>query len=145
VPPLRQDRHEMNSSLVAGGARSSAPLPRPKTLSRDRHFHPISREKIVRAAHRIAEAVHPEKVILFGSYAYGHPTADSDVDFLIVHPARTRSQRMNVAIKASTALEPRPFPVDILVRSAQKIRQRVKMGDGFLQEISQRGRVVYER
>lgn len=99
----------------------------------------------MKAAQAIARAVHPEKVILFGSYAYGQPTEDSDVDFLIVHPARTRSQRMNVTIKASTALEPRPFPVDLLVRSAQKIRERVEMGDGFIQEICQRGQVVYER
>jgi predicted nucleotidyltransferase len=89
--------------------------------------------------------VRPEKVILFGSYAYGVPTKDSDVDFLIVHPARTRSQRIEIAIKASNALEPRPFPVDLLVRSADKIQERVKMGDYFLREISQRGQVVYEQ
>ncbi len=52
---------------------------------------------------------------------------------------------MEIALKASDALEPRPFPVDILVRSADKIRERVKMGDYFLQEISQRGQVVYEQ
>lgn len=110
-----------------------------------RRFRPIARDEIVRAARKIAEAVRPEKVILFGSYAYGVPTKDSDVDFLIVHPARTRSQRIEIAIKASNALEPRPFPVDLLVRSADKIQERVKMGDYFLREISQRGQVVYEQ
>ena len=145
MPSLLQTRQEVKLSPRKGIVRPSGQFPRPTTLPRRRSFRPISREEILKAAQAIARAVHPEKVILFGSYAYGQPTEDSDVDFLIVHPARTRSQRMNVTIKASTALEPRPFPVDLLVRSAQKIRERVEMGDGFIQEICQRGQVVYER
>ena len=145
MPSLRELRHDVNPAPMAGMTRPLAHLPRPKTFRPRRRFKPIARAEIIKAAKTIAQAVHPEKVILFGSYAYGKPTEDSDVDFLIVHPARTRSKRMEIALKASWALEPRPFPVDLLVRSADKIRERVKMGDFFLQEISQRGQVVYEQ
>jgi predicted nucleotidyltransferase len=98
------------------------------------------------AARCIARAVQPEKVILFGSHAYGKPTADSDVDFLIVDSrANTRHRRFEMAIQASRALDPRPFPVDILVRSPRQIRFRVANGDFFLREVMSRGRVLYER
>lgn len=142
---LRQNPDEVTPTPVGGVSRPSAHLPRPLTFPPRRRFKPIAREEILKAAQSIAQAVRPEKIILFGSYAYGKPTEDSDVDFLIVHPARTRSKRMEIALKASWALEPRPFPVDLLVRSADKIRERVKMGDFFLQEISRRGQVVYEQ
>jgi predicted nucleotidyltransferase len=99
----------------------------------------------VKAAQAIAKAVRPEKVILFGSYADGQPTQDSDVDFLVIHRAPTRPARLNVAYKAHDALSPRLFPVDIVVRSTKQIRDRVGHGDFFLDEITSRGQVLYER
>lgn len=99
----------------------------------------------MKAADAIAQAVRPEKVILFGSYAYGQPTEDSDVDFLVIHRSSTRPARLNVAMKASKALEPRLFPVDIVVRSTKQIRERVGHGDFFLEEITTKGQVLYER
>jgi predicted nucleotidyltransferase len=93
----------------------------------------------------ISRAVHPEKIILFGSYAYGKPTEDSDVDFLVIHRASTRPARLNVAYKAHTALSYRSFPVDIVVRSERQMRDRVGHGDFFLDEITAKGQVLYER
>ena len=92
----------------------------------------------------MAEAVRPEKIILFGSYAYGHPTHDSDVDYLLVVKDRTRKKRHIISYKASSALIPRPFPVDIIVRSSREIAPRIKGGDFFLEEIFEKGRVLYE-
>lgn len=92
-------------------------------------------------ADRIARAFRPERIILFGSYAYGHPTPDSDVDLLIVMPHSGKSWES--AARTRTHVEA-GFPLDLLVRSPTQIRDRVRMGDPFLAEIVQRGRVMYE-
>ena len=95
------------------------------------------------AIERIVEAVRPLKIMLFGSYAYGTPTPDSDVDLLVVMD--TPASRVERFAKVSGALRPRPFPVDILVRTPQELRQALESGDPFLTEIVSRGCVVYEQ
>ncbi|HLE14766.1 MAG TPA: nucleotidyltransferase domain-containing protein [Anaerolineales bacterium] len=95
------------------------------------------------AIERIAHELKPEKIILFGSYAYGKPDPDSDVDLLIImetgEPTRERTW------KVSRLLIPRRFPVDILVRTPEEIEQALEQGDFFIQEILERGSVLYER
>ena len=96
---------------------------------------------IQRYARQVAEQFHPEKIILFGSFAYGRPHADSDVDILVVMPARnqlSQAARISVAVGA-------PFPLDILVRTPDNLRWRLKEGDSFLQEIMAQGKVLYEK
>ncbi len=105
----------------------------------------ITRNRIKAAADCIAEAVNPERIMLFGSYAYGRPTQDSDVDFLLVVHGWTKKERREAYLKASKALHPRPFPVDIVVRNFSDIRTRIKQGDCFLQEIIEKGLVLYEK
>jgi predicted nucleotidyltransferase len=92
---------------------------------------------------RIVEAFNPQKIILFGSHAYGQPTPDSDVDILIVMESQERPTER--AVKVSRLLRPRPFPLDILVRTPDEIRHRLKIGDHFIQEIIYRGKILYER
>ncbi|MHC4477506.1 MAG: nucleotidyltransferase family protein [Planctomycetota bacterium] len=82
-----------------------------------------------------------ERVILFGSYAWGTVTDDSDVDLLVVVPFEGRSVDKSVEIRMK--LQP-GFPVDLLVRTPQKVGQRVAMGDGFIKEILEEGKVLYE-
>lgn len=82
-----------------------------------------------------------ERVVLFGSYAQGHATEDSDVDLLVIIPFEGRSVEQSVRIRMQ--LRPK-FPVDLIVRTPQKVRQRLEMGDGFMQEILQKGKVLYE-
>lgn len=108
-------------------------------------FRRIPFPRIKKAALKMASAVRPEKIILFGSYAHGHPKDDSDVDFLIVVRGKTRKQRDEAYLKASDALYPRPFPVDLVVRSSKDIPWRLKGGDFFLQDIFEKGHVLYER
>jgi len=93
----------------------------------------------------VAEATHPEKIILFGSYAYGQPNEDSDIDLLLIHKAKTKTARRGVSLRASDVLDPRPFPVDIIVRSPSEIFSRIKQGDFFLQEIMEKGSILFER
>lgn len=92
---------------------------------------------------RIIEALRPAKIILFGSYVYGVPTPDSDVDLLIVADASGPAKDQYLAV--SGALYPRPFPMDILVRTPQEVERALQAGDFFMREIVTRGRVLYER
>ncbi len=97
--------------------------------------------EIRRFALQIAADFKPQRIILFGSYADGHPTSDSDVDLLIVMPFKGRAVQQ--AIKIRRAVDS-PFPVDLVVRTPQQIKTRLKWGDSFLQGILDRGQVVYE-
>ena len=92
---------------------------------------------------RIAEKFDPERIILFGSYAYGKPHQYSDVDLLVVMKTQERPRAKEIEI--SRALSPHPFGMDILVRTPQQIEERIPMGDYFLREITTKGKVLYER
>lgn len=99
-------------------------------------------ELLRRVVRQIVEGVHPEKIILFGSYAYGRPTKDSDIDLLVVMKSHKRP--VDRAVDVSKALRFYPFPMDILVRTPQEIRRRRRMGDPFFGEVLRRGKVLYE-
>src|SRR5438067_2753494 len=79
-------------------------------------------------ARRVAERFHPEKIILFGSYAYGTPHADSDVHILVVMPAYSQLRQ---AVRIELACEPY-FPLDIIVRTPENMRWRLEEGDSCL-------------
>src|SRR3974377_501123 len=73
---------------------------------------------IRRFARQVAEKFQPDKIILFGSYAYGTPNADSDVDILVIMPAydqRSKAGRIRAAV-------PAPFPMDLIVRTPENLR-----------------------
>ena len=91
-------------------------------------------------AHRVAERFQPEKIILFGSYAYGAPNADSDVDILVVMPARNKHNQA-VRIRREVAAQ---FPMDLIVRTPQEMVWRLEEGDTFLTQIVSKGKVLYE-
>ena len=91
----------------------------------------------------IAQKFEPEKIILFGSYAYGQPSKDSDVDLLVI--METDARPVDRYISVSRLIRPRPFPLDILVKTPQEITQAVAQGDPFLCELTNCGRVLYER
>jgi predicted nucleotidyltransferase len=101
----------------------------------------ITHREISALARRIAEEFHPERVILFGSYAYGTPTADSDVDVMVVMPYRGDSAKK--AAEIWMKVDP-PFPIDLLVRTPQEIRKRLRLGDFFIQDIIEKGKVLYD-
>jgi uncharacterized protein len=96
---------------------------------------------IRRFACQVAERFDPEKIILFGSYAYGQPHGDSDVDVLVVMPARNQ---LDQAFKIHSTLLP-PFPLDLIVRTPKTLEWRLQEGDWFLREIVSKGKVLYEK
>jgi predicted nucleotidyltransferase len=83
----------------------------------------------------------PEKVILFGSYAYGNANADSDVDLLVVmnHSGRPPYQEAEIRTKVRA-----PFSVDLMVRTPRRLRERLAIKDSFITEVIQKGRVLHE-
>src|SRR5205807_9010709 len=86
---------------------------------------------IRRFARQVAERFQPEKIILFGSYAYGTPHADSDVDILVIMLARNELDQA-VRIRLSVDYN---FPLDLLVRTPKNLSWRLAEGDSFLTEI----------
>jgi predicted nucleotidyltransferase len=90
-------------------------------------------------ARRTVERFRPDKIILFGSYAYGQPHADSDVDILVVMRARNQ---LDQAFRIHTEIDP-PFPIDLIVRTTHNMAWHLEEGDSFLQEIVSRGKVLY--
>ena len=96
---------------------------------------------IRRYAHEVAERFQPDKIILFGSYAYGTPHAGSDVDLLVVMPARNQ---IDQAFKIRCAV-PTRFPMDLIVRTPASLKWRLAEGDLFHTEIVTKGKVLYEK
>jgi len=93
-------------------------------------------------ARAVAERFQPEKIILFGSHAYGTPHADSDVDILVVMPAARNE--LDQAARIDRAVEP-SFPLDLIVCTPKNMAWRLKEGDSFLREIMTKGKVLYEK
>src|ERR1700724_3356644 len=94
---------------------------------------------IRRFARQVAERFHPDKIVLFGSYAYGTPHADSDVDILVVMPTPNEIAQ---ATRIRFAVE-HPFPIDLIVRTPKELKWRLEEGDWFLREIVAKGKVLY--
>jgi predicted nucleotidyltransferase len=100
----------------------------------------VNARDIQAAVMEIARRFRPERIILFGSYAYGRPTADSDVDLLILVKGERVHDR---AIRVRAAID-FPFPVDLIVRSCNEFQRRIAWGDFFLREIQEKGIILYD-
>jgi uncharacterized protein len=122
--------------VIPDGPLLTAPI-RPEGME------PVGEEEFRAIIHRLAHELRPEKIVLFGSYAWGTPTPDSDVDLLVI--LETDAPRKECQWAVSRLLYPRPFPVDILVKTPAEVERAVAEGDFFLGEILARGRVLYER
>ena len=96
---------------------------------------------IRRYARAIAEEFHPDKIILFGSYAYGTPDEDSDVDLLVVMPAYNQhTQAVRILWRLAA-----PFPLDLLVRTPKEMKWRLEEGESFTTTIVTKGKILYEK
>ena len=82
---------------------------------------------IRRFSRQVAERFSPDKIILFGSHAYGTPHADSDVDILVIMPTRNQ---LDQAARIGLAIDP-PFPLDIQVRTPHTIGWRLAEGVAY--------------
>ncbi len=97
-------------------------------------------EELVR---RIVEAVHPEKIILFGSYAYGKPNEESDIDILVV--MRSNLPRYKRSIPIYRVLADLLIPMDVLVYTPQEIEAWKDVPQAFITTVLRRGKAIYEK
>lgn len=103
----------------------------------------IRRQDITEWCETVAREFQPDRIILFGSYAHGTPTEDSDVDVLVV----MRLARGQRDVRQAAAIRDRvraPFPMDVIVRSPQQIARRLAQGDGFVADVLRHGRLMYK-
>jgi uncharacterized protein len=106
---------------------------------------PMTKEaqaEIKNITRKIVREYKPEKIILFGSFAYGKPKASSDIDMLIVK--KTKKRRID-RIKEILYMIDNNFPFEPIVYTPREIDNRLTLGDFFLQTIMQKGKVLYEK
>ena len=101
----------------------------------------VERKRISAFVKRVANQFHPQRVLLFGSYAYGSPTSDSDVDLLVIMPHEGSPAMQAAEIRKRIHAG---FPMDLVVRSPDEVRRRLAMDDVFICEIMERGQPIYE-
>jgi predicted nucleotidyltransferase len=88
----------------------------------------------------------PEKIILFGSYAYGNPTEDSDIDLLIIKETdKKRRVDRFVEVQSIVYDGQSELPVSPLVLTKEELQERLSMGDDFIKEIVKKGKMLYEK
>ena len=116
-----------------------------KTKMNPTGFPPVA-ETLPRAVKKIVRELRPEKIILFGSYAQGNPTPDSDVDLLVI--METDGDKKERYRAVSMQLYPRQVPVDIIVKTPHEIEEAFRGGKDnsfFIREIIKKGKVLYDR
>jgi predicted nucleotidyltransferase len=87
-------------------------------------------------AESIKTKFNPQKIILFGSYAYGKPDRKSDIDFLVIMDTvlSVKEQAFLIRRELRTTI-----PVDVIVRTPQQIKERIELNDFFIKRIMERG------
>lgn len=101
----------------------------------------VTKKQIKELCDQIVREFQPEKIILFGSHAYGKPTPDSDVDLLVImsYEGEYRKQLVKMLTKIESYV-----PMDLLLRTPKEINERLELGDFFIKEITERGKVMYD-
>ncbi len=100
---------------------------------------------ISKLVERLKEEYQPEKIILYGSYAYGQPDRESDIDLLIIKETKERPIDRRIAVRRLVSDIRRKVPFSSLVVTPEELVQRLEIGDDFFIEITRRGRVLYEK
>jgi len=101
----------------------------------------IKQKDIQAVVKKIAENYKPEKIYLFGSFAWGKPTYDSDVDLFIIKEANERRFDRQLQVRRMLSSE---VPVDILVYNKGEIEYRLRWGDLFIKKILTQGKLIYD-
>jgi hypothetical protein len=106
------------------------------------HDQLISQETIHQVVQRIAQAFSPQKIILIGSYASGHPSSDGDLDLLVVMPTNLPQHKR--AVPLHLLFRPKPCAMDILVYTPQEVAYWQGTVNHIITEALSSGKVVYE-
>lgn len=96
---------------------------------------------VTEIVNKIKAQFKPQKIILFGSYAWGKPTEDSDIDLFLIMESNLRRDKR--ALQVQKAFSQRTFPLDIIVYTPEEVKQSLERGNPFIKEILNKG-VSYE-
>lgn len=102
-----------------------------------------SKQLIYAIAEKIKKEYGPEKIILFGSYAWGQPAKDSDVDLFIIKETNQKHRQRMLTVRRLLSEENSLVGMDILVYTPQEVSERLKIGDDFVKEILANGQTLY--
>ena len=100
---------------------------------------------INRLATVIAKKYRPEKIILFGSYAYGKPDEESDIDLLIVKETNRPFFERLYEVRRIASDVRRGYPFEPGVMTPRELKERLKISDQFFEDVLTRGKVLYAR
>ncbi len=92
---------------------------------------------------RLVAALKPDQIILFGSYAYGEPTEDSDIDLLVV-VADSDQPRYRRARQAYKALRGIRIPTDVIVMTRDEVQRKVNVRSSLVSQAIHKGKLLYE-
>jgi predicted nucleotidyltransferase len=89
------------------------------------------------------EEYQPEKIILFGSHAWGQPTADSDLDLLVIKDDPETRLRRTILVRRMIRDFTQYLPIDLMVMTPKEVEARLRVGDHFVEGITTNGEALY--
>jgi len=136
----KRGKHDFTQNIFS--ARSDTP----------KHLHFLylcnmpDKEKILAEIKKTLKPFGIEKIILFGSFAYGIPNENSDIDLLVIkNIPKNETRDLRLKLKKALWLEIGKYniPFDLLVDNDERLKKRIEMGDHFYKEIYLQGKVIY--
>lgn len=103
----------------------------------------VTQRVINEVVRRIVQAVDPDKIILFGSRAYGRPSRYSDLDILVIMPSD--KPRWKRSIPIYSALRGLIFPIDVIVYTPDEVEEWSEVPQAFITTAIRKGKVLYEK
>ncbi|HYE33028.1 MAG TPA: nucleotidyltransferase domain-containing protein [Methylomirabilota bacterium] len=91
----------------------------------------------------LVQKIHPEKIILFGSQAYGDPTANSDVDLLVVRADKSGKESNLEIREAFWSVDAPPTSFTLLSRTPQEVANQIAAGSPIYKDILAKGLLLY--
>ena len=112
-------------------------------MAKQRRIPEATRAELDKIVKQVVADYQPEKIILFGSYAYGQPGVDSDLDLLIVKKTSKRFIDRWINVRQIVSDPKRSIPFEPFVLTSDELEERLTMGDQFIEEIITKGEVLY--
>lgn len=103
----------------------------------------VDNELLQEVVRRIVNSVHPERIILFGSYAYGEPEGESDLDLLVI--MNSELPRYKRAVSIYSCLTGILLPKDIVVYTPEEVKEWSEVPQAFITTVIKKGKVIYEK
>jgi predicted nucleotidyltransferase len=101
------------------------------------------KEMITKVVEKIKAQYRPQKIILFGSYAWGKPSKDSDIDLFIIKKTNQKHRERMLTVRRMVSEENGLVGIDILVYTPEELAERLKIEDSFISKILKKGQMLY--